>query len=351
MAAVSEEMNDRRQRVLRAVVQSYIQNPSPVGSRLVTRRYKFNLSSATIRNIMADLEEMGYLVQPHTSAGRVPTDKGFRFYVDQLDPSMKRAESEAVMSSLERKFKLMRDDINHLLGEVAHEFSFLTNHLVFAMPLRPTNTTLNRVQLYRYRGGRTVAVLMTNEGLVTSRVIDRDFGISQRDLDRISDFLNSEFSGYTIDEIRLRVVEQMSREKALADMMITQAINICREALAMPGAEIILSGLPELIGLPEFSDRIERIAKAIEDKSAIVSILDSLGAVGGLAHGPGVHVAIGREIPNVNLQDLSIVTAEYCQGTRALGSVGLIGPMRMDYARTIPLVSLMARFVSESLNS
>ncbi len=337
------ELNERRDKVLQALVDTYIDRGVPVGSRLLAKSFDFNLSSASIRNIMADLEDQGFLVQPHTSAGRVPTDKGYRYYVDALRVQGFKAKEEKLRASLEKGFQNARDDITVLLNDVTARVSSMSNCLAFAVPLRADNTTLNRVQLYRYRGNCTVAVLLTNEGLVTSKVLYTDFGLSQRELDRISDYLNSEFSSYTIDEIKTAVMEQMSREKELADVLITKAMQICREAFVFPGCDIIFSGVSELIGLPEFADQVNSIARAIEDKHTIISILD------GMRGGMEAEVLIGAENPDSGFRHLSIVTSEYRQGDRALGRVGMIGSTRMDYSSAIPLVEVMAKYISSAI--
>jgi len=334
------ELNERPRKVLMAVVQSYIDRPEPVGSRYLTKAYDFKLSPATIRNIMADLEEMGFLVQPHTSAGRMPTDSGFRYFVDSLTPEGGSAEAERILDTIGRKTGHLKDDVNGLLTEVAFHMAGVSHCAVFAVPLRPENTTLNRVQLFRYKGSKTVAVLLTNEGLITNRVIDSDFGLSQKELDRVVDFLNSEYSGHTISEIRESIEARVAHEKALKDILVTQCMHITREALAFSGTDIIMAGVPELIGLPEFSSRINSIARAIEDKKRILRILDRLSGSG------DVSVLIGRESSEMSFSDFSIVTAEYTQGDRPLGRVGMIGPTRMDYERAIPLVNSMAKYIS-----
>jgi heat-inducible transcriptional repressor len=341
-------LNERGQRVLCAVVQSYIDNPEPVGSRLVTKRFAFNLSPATIRNIMADLEDLGFLTQPHTSAGRVPTDKGYRFYVDSMglkEPAGRSATPDRrFVEALMRRIESLRDDMDDLLREATQLLSEMSHSMVFAIPVMPGRTTLNRISLYRYRGSRIVSVLLTNEGAIRNKVMDSDFGLTQRELNRISDFLNSEFGGYTIDEMRSALIEQMSREKAVCDELISRAVAICREALTFPNDEIILSGLSELIGLPEFSSRINDVLKAMEDKRRIVKLLEEMSSA------EGVNVVIGSENPDKRLRSLSIVTASYKREGRFLGSVGLIGPTRMDYPRAIAMVDAAARLISTAIS-
>jgi len=245
-----------------------------------------------------------------------------------------------VLGSMRKKLTHMGDDVNALLGEVTSYMADVTHCAVFAVPLRPDNTTLNRVQLFRYKKSKTVAVLLTNEGLVTNRIIDTDFGLSQRELDRVVEFLNSEYTGHTISEIRGSIEGRVAEEKALRDILITQCMRVTREALAFSANDIIMSGVPELIGLPEFSSRINSIARAIEDKKKILRILDRLSG------SKEVNVLIGQENPERTFSDFSIISAEYTQGERSLGRVGMIGPTRMDYQRAIPLVGSMARYIS-----
>jgi heat-inducible transcriptional repressor len=337
-------LSDRNQQILRAIVQSYIERPDPVGSRYVTKRFALNLSPATIRNIMSDLEEMGFLTQPHTSAGRIPTDKGYRFYVDSFCRGEKRGD-EAAANRLHRNLDSLKNDLNALLREATKTLSELSPYLVFAVPLKPDRTTLNRIQLFKYMGVQTVAVILTNEGVISNKVLGDDFGLSQKELNGISDYLNSEFSGSSIQEIRNAIVKQMSKEKALCDILISRAMTICGEALAIPGGEVILSGFSELLGLPDFSDRINDIARAIEDKQMILRLLDRISEASEEAQ-----VIIGSENPIRQWRKLSVVLATYRHGDRPLGSLGMIGPTRMDYSWAIPMVSMAARFITDTIS-
>jgi heat-inducible transcriptional repressor len=328
----------RYHKVLLAVVESYINRPSPVGSRFVSKKHGFNLSSATIRNIMADLEEMGYLMQPHTSAGRVPTDKGYRYFVDSL--KIQDADPGRAEELLESRFTGVREDVVKLLVEATRELSSMSHCLAFAIPARPGGSTLNRIQFFSYMGTKIVCVLITNEGLITTRILEQESDLSQPDLYRVSDYLNAEFSGHTIDEIRTMLVRQLSRDRAVRDLLINRALAICDEALSFPTEDIIFSGISELVGLPELSDKINEITRAIEDKQRIVRLLE------GLALSDGMRVVIGSENPEKKMRNLSIVTAQYHQGNRMSGALGMIGPMRMDYPRAISMVNQMARRVT-----
>lgn len=337
-------LDERNKRVLCAVVQSYINNPDPVGSRSVTKRYSFALSPATIRNIMADLEDMGFLHQPHTSAGRVPTDRGYRFYVDCLRHEEDQPNEELV-HDLTRKLEAIRHDINTLIGEATKTLSVLSHYLGVALPPNPDRTTLNRIELLKYMGNRAVAMLFTNEGLVKHRILTMNPELTQRDLNRITEYLNSEFSGYTLDEIRSMIIKEMAKEKALCDTLISRAMRICREALSFPHSDIFISGFSEVLSLPDFSniEKIKEISRAIEDKHLIIKLLDRL------SESDGVQVVIGSENLDDEMKKLSIVASTYKEGDRPIGTVGIIGPTRMDYSKAIFIVDMTAKFITRAL--
>ncbi len=338
-------LDERIHRVLWAVVESYIINPDPVGSRFVTRKYAFNLSPATIRNIMADLEDMGFLLQPHTSAGRIPTDKGYRFYVDSLTHAQEN-RNVSHLEELARNLENIRNDINALLKEASRALSTASHYLGVALSPRPENTTLRGINLFRYKDDQVMVVLLTDEGIVKNKCMPIEPGLTQRDLSRISDYLNSEFAGFTLDEIRARIVTEMQQEKAICDTLISKALTICREALYFDYAEVFISGLSEVLGLPDFSDlqRIKEISRAIEDKHLIIKLLDTM------AQSDGVKVVIGSENPASEMKKLSLVVASYKEGERPMGTVGIIGPTRMDYLKAITVVDTTAKFITKILS-
>lgn len=337
--------DERIYKVLWAVVESYITNPDPVGSRFVTKKYAFNLSSATIRNIMADLEDMGFLRQPHTSAGRVPTDKAYRFYVDYL--TQKEGTGDAnLMDEIIRKLENIRTDINALLKETSRTLSTFSHYLGVALPPNPNNTTLKGINLFKYKERQVMVVLMTDEGIVRNKVIPLDPDLTQHDLNRISEYLNSEFIGQTLDEIKSSVLRDMYRDKALCDTLISRAVRICREALSFDPGDIFISGLHEVLGLPDFSDiqRIKEISKAIEDKHLIIKLLDML------PRSEGVRVLIGSENPASEMRKLSMVVSSYREGDRPIGTIAIIGPTRMDYMKVITIVDTTAKFITRILS-
>jgi heat-inducible transcriptional repressor len=269
-------LSERSKKVLYAVVQSYINFPDPVGSRVVTKRYAFGLSPATIRNIMSDLEEMGFLTQPHTSAGRVPTDLGYRFYVDLLAEEGLHDSNLEILQGLYRRLEALRNDIDMLLSETTRNLSLLSHYLGVAMSPMPDTTTLRKINLLKYQADKIAAVLFTDEGFVKNKVVSIDPEISQKDLNRIAGYLNAEFSGLTFDEIRLKVISEMSKEKIRCDRLISKAMKICQDVLYFPQNDLFVSRLSEVLDLPDFADLKDKNCRAIEDKHTIIKLLDKL---------------------------------------------------------------------------
>lgn len=338
-------LSERSKKVLYAVVQSYINFPDPVGSRAVTKRYAFGLSPATIRNIMSDLEEMGFLRQPHTSAGRVPTDLGYRLYVDSLAEEGGIHADIEMLQGLYRKLETLKNDIDIFLNETTKNLSLLSHYLGIAMSPTPDMSTLRKINLLKYQADKVAAVLFTDEGLVKNKIVSIDPEISQKDLNRITGYLNTEFSGMTFDEIRIKIVREMSKEKIRCDRLISRAMKICQDAVYFPLNALFVSGLSEVLELPDFADldKIRELSRAIEDKHTIMNLLDKL------SESEGVQVIIGSENSMDDLKKLSVVVSPCREGDKPIGVVGIIGPTRMDYAKAIYIVENTAKFITRML--
>lgn len=343
-----EILDERSKRVLCAIVHSYIKNPEPVGSRFVTKKYSFGCSPATIRNIMADLEELGYLNQPHTSAGRIPTDRGYRFYVNCLSEmeefSNKDDHFKEFFLQFTEKLKNIKDDVNSIFLEMTNALSSISNYIGVATPPKTEKATLNRINFLKYKENKAVAILLTEEGVIKNKIIDIDTTLSQEDLSRLADFLNSEYSGYTIDEIRNMIVKRMRKEKLNWDKLIDRAIRLYEQSLSFTEEEIFMSGIYDMMNLPDFSDisRIREIAKTIKDKHLILKLLDQI------SHSEGVQVLIGSENPIEQMRSLSVVASTYKEKNKNMGVIALIGPRRMDYPKAIYMVDTLAKYLSRT---
>jgi heat-inducible transcriptional repressor len=337
-------LDERSKKVLCAVIQNYIHYPDPVGSRTVAKKYSFGLSPATIRNIMADLEEMGFLTHPHTSAGRVPTHRGYRFYVDSLMTKGDYSNKE-VIKGLFGRLEALRDNLDMLLSETTEAISLLSNYLGVAMSPKPNITTLKRIELFSHRANKIAAIIFTDEGLINSKIISSDLNLTQKDLNRIAGYLNAELSGYTFDEIRQKVIREMSREKMQCDTLISNSLNICREAFFSSYGDLFIAGLSEVLELPDFADlqKIKELSRAVEDKHAIIKLLDKL------SESDGVQIIIGSENTMDEMKELSLVVSTCKEDDRPIGVIGIIGPTRMNYSKAILIVDTAAKFISRMI--
>jgi len=342
-------LDERSKQVLYAIVQSYINNPEPVGSRFVTKAYSFGFSPATIRNIMADLADLGFLNQPHTSAGRIPTDKGYRFYVDSLADGSSRKEDaglEDIICQFTKKLGKMKTDINTMFSEVTNTLSATSNYVGIAIPPRPEKSTFRKIDLIKFKGDNVAAILLTEEGVIKNKMFAADPGLAQEDLNRIADYLNAEYSGYTLDEIEHVLVKRIKQEKLLWDKLITRAIRICEQAMSFGEDDIFVSGIYDVMDLPDFSDlsRLREISKAIKDRHLILRLLTEL------SDAEGVQVIIGDENPVAEMKKFSIVASPYKEGNRHMGVIALIGPTRMDYLKAMYMVDKFAKCVSKTFD-
>jgi len=338
-------LDERSRQVLFAVIDCYIHSPGPVGSRSVTKQYAFGLSPATIRNIMADLEEIGFLRQPHTSAGRVPTDTGYRYYVDAITAEKQSLES-GLASDLNRRLEMLRKDINLFLDDASRMLSTLSHYIGIALSPNTSSATLNRIELIKYREDQVAVILFSDEGIIRNGIVPISPEVTQADLNRISGYINDRFSGSPLDEIKRVIIGEMMKEKSLCDNLIDDAIRICRDIFSAAPGNVYISGLSEMLSLPDFCDigRIKDLMSAIEDKQIMVNFLDRISDAG------GTQIFIGSENPLDEMKKFSVVAATYKEGTRPIGTIGIIGPTRMNYQQAISIVDLTAKYITAMLS-
>jgi heat-inducible transcriptional repressor len=339
------ELNERDKDILKAVVQSYISTAEPVGSRTVTRRFDFGLCSATIRNIMADLEEKGYLSQPHTSAGRVPTDKGYRFYVDTLIEVEKERYTDSIIDELNSRLGV-RSDLKDLMEETSRMLSYMSHHLGVVLVPRWGETIYKKIEFIKLKGKKVLVIFITEEGIVQNRVIESEEDLAQRDLVRIAEFLNRKLKGLPLKEVKKRISEEMDEEKARYDRIIEKALSLYRLIIGMERVgDLYIGGMAGVFDLPDFSDvsSIKRLFKAIEDKQTLIKLLDRA------LDSEGLQVYIGSESHCHEMWDCSIITSTYKERERIIGTLGVIGPRRMNYREVISIVDYTARYLSRVL--
>jgi heat-inducible transcriptional repressor len=338
-----KELGERGWQVLQAVIFEYIVTAEPVGSRQVARKYALGLSPATIRNTMADLEEMGYLTHPHTSAGRVPTDHAYRCYVDSI-PETTLARPEALR--LQRQVGPARSDIDELMETTSAQLSALSHYaaVILAPPLRQTK--LERIDLIPVEGARALVVLATETGWGTSRILALDEPVTPAELREVARVLSASYGGLSFQEIRTRLSESAG-PPADADRLERLSSVLARKAFSsLWDRNLFHSGAIELLDQPEFADiaAMKAILRAFEEKRQLIELLTQRASTT-----DGVQVVIGSEMPYQEMQETSLVAASYKYGDRVLGVLGVVGPRRMPYAKIVPLVNYTARLVSRRL--
>lgn len=338
------ELDERSKKILLAIIQSYIDLNEPIGSRMVTERFSFGLSPATIRNTMAELNESGYLTQPHTSAGRIPTERGYRLYVDSLSKDFSLCPNKTFLQYLSNKLRFIEKDINKLIEEISKTLSTISHYVGIAMQPRSEEIVLKRIEIIRHKNNSLLCLLISEGGIVKNKTITWDDTFSQKDLCRIVKYLNHELTGLPFKEIKKKIISQISKEKTACDKLISNALRICREAI-MWATDYNYSG--EISGtrnLPEFATmaQVKKIFQAIEDKHLIVKLLDKI------SDSQGVQVFIGSENILPEMRDFSVVVSTYYDG-RAPGTIGIIGPTRMNYEHIIPIVDQTAKTLTEIL--
>jgi heat-inducible transcriptional repressor len=341
---MGEGLNERSRQILEAIIEDYIDSAEPVGSRSVTRRHHLGLSPASVRNVMADLEEMGYIASPHTSAGRVPTGKGYRFYVDSLLRVRELTSRE--QESIRQQYRLRGLRLEELLREAGKVLSSISHYTGIVTAPRLTATLFRHIEFIRLSQGRLLVVFVAQSGLVQNKLIELAEPLTQAELEQMANYLNETLGGLTIEEAKARIVEEMAREKALYDRLMARALQFSREALQEQGeGEVFIEGASNILEQPEFADleRMKRLFRAFEQKSLLVELLDKS------QQADGVQIFIGSQSHYRELEGCSLVTASYSTRHGTLGTLGVIGPTRMPYSQVIPVVDYTARRVSQML--
>ena len=327
-------LSERTRRVLATLVREHIETGEPVASQALVRRGGFALSSATIRNILVMLEELGYLRQPHTSAGRVPTDLGYRSYVDRLlkRPRTSRPAALAEAQVLEQIANLPDADAETVLSTVPHMLAQATHAVAFALMPESATAAFHRIEFVPLGAGRVLVIVVARTSQVTHKVVDLDAGVGVRELEQAANYLNSEFSGLPLAEVRRAILERLSHERVLYDRVLARALRLARASFDGVGASrpLFVEGTSSLVD--EVSEAhsgitlaaLGALVRMIEEKHRLVHLLTKY------IDGPGLTVVIGNEHPDPELREFSLVASTCADGDFA-GTVGLIGPLRMQY--------------------
>ncbi|PLY03338.1 MAG: heat-inducible transcription repressor HrcA [Desulfuromonas sp.] len=339
-------LSARNQDIFKAVVELHIETAGPVSSQAVTRRLPLKLSPATVRNVMAELEANGLIHAPHTSAGRIPTDVGYQFYVNALlhNHGLSREEQQQL-----RDHYLLRGlGMDEALQRASRVLSELSCYTGMVMAPSFSQTIFRHIDFHALPGGRVLVILVSESGIVENRVISVEEPVRQAELDQAANYLNTTLSGLSMAEAQMRILQQMVEEKTRVDVLVRRALRLSREALKDElGSQVFIEGTTQMLEQPEFADleTMKRLLRAFEQKSLLVALLDRSRKTG------GTQVCFGSDSGIAELSGCSLITASFTSGRGATGTIGIIGPVRMPYAHVIPLVDCSARLISQMLKT
>ena len=326
------QLDNRKITILKAIIKTYLETGEPVGSRTISKYSELKLSSATIRNEMSDLEEMGYIIQPHTSAGRIPSDKGYRFYVDQI---MQEKDNEVT------EFKDMMvqkvDKLELVLKKMAQVLAANTNYAAMISGPSYHKTKLKFIQLSRVEAHKLLGVVVVEGNIVKNTMIDIAEELGEQELLNLNILLNSSLNGLTIEEINLDIISRLKEDAGIHSQVVELVLNEVAEAIKAGGEDlqIYTSGATNIFRYPELSegDKASKLIGTLEHKEMLQEFVSEVNTENG--GDAGIQVYIGDETPVQSMKDCSVVTANYDLGGGLRGTVGIIGPKRMDYEKVL----------------
>ncbi|MCI8433345.1 MAG: heat-inducible transcription repressor HrcA [Lachnospiraceae bacterium] len=327
---VEVELDDRKKKILQAVIRNYLETGEPVGSRTISKYTDLNLSSATIRNEMADLEEMGYILQPHTSAGRIPSDKGYRLYVDTM---MEEKEREVV--ELKEMLVERQDKMETLLKQVAKVLARNTQYATMISAPQVKRNKLKFIQLSRVDARQILAVIVIEGNVIKNNILEVDEALSDETLLKLNILLNTNLNGLSIDEINLGMIAVMKQQAGIHSDIVGEVVDAVAEAIrAEEDLEIYTSGTNNIFRYPELADqqKASELINTFEEKQLLGELLQETSAG---EENTGIQVYIGSETPVQSMRDCSVVTATYELGGGMKGTIGIVGPKRMDYDKVV----------------
>ena len=328
---MDSELDERKRKILKAIIQTYLETGEPVGSRTISKDTDLNLSSATIRNEMSDLEELGYIVQPHTSAGRIPSDAGYRLYEDELMREKEQEVSEIKEMMIERT-----DKMEKVLKQVVKVLASNTNYATMITGPTYHRNKLKFIQLSRVAEMQLLAVLVIEGNIVKNHMIALQEPMDDDTILKLNLLLNTQLNGLTIEEINLGMITKMKEQAGIHSAVVGSVIDAVANAIAVDDdeVEIYTSGTTNIFKYPELADtsKASELISAFEEKQELVDLVkDTMNS----EENTGIQVYIGNETPVKTMKDCSVVTATYDLGGGMQGTIGIIGPKRMDYENVV----------------
>jgi heat-inducible transcriptional repressor len=342
----NEELNDREKNILRFIIQQFILTANPVGSRNITKRYDIGFSPATVRNIMSDLEDSGFIDHPHTSAGRIPTDKGYRFYVDTLMDVKKLRSSE--MGLINKSLETNLNETDELLKMASNLLSSITHQIACVTYPKLDSGIFEKIQIIQLTSTRILVVITIKSGLVKTITLELNSDLKPSQLDPVQQLLNERLSGLSLKEIRETFKERFrdveEDQHPIIRLFVDSVDKIFKDDTR--GERALITGAKNVIKQPEFEnpDSFQSVIELIEDKDIIIHILEKSG------ENEQVYISIGSENENEKLNEYSFISKKYQLGEFS-GTLGIVGPKRMEYSKVIAIVDYIAKMISEILKN
>ena len=339
------ELDERKQKILQAIIRNYMETGEPVGSRTISKYSDLNLSSATIRNEMSDLEEMGYIVQPHTSAGRIPSDKGYRLYVDHILEEKNHEVQELKDLMIERS-----DKMEQVLKQVVKVLAANTNYATMVSAPTYHRNKLKFIQLSKVNATQILTVIMIEGNIVRNKVIDVTEELDQETVLKLNILLNSVLNGLSIEEINLAMIQNLKEQAGIHSELVGSVIDAVAEVIhSEDEVEIYTSGATNIFRYPELSDngKASELISTFEEKQQLSDLVNQTLEN---SDSKGIQVSIGQETPIQSMKDCSVVTATYELGEGLQGTIGIIGPKRMDYENVLKTLKTLTEQLDEIYN-
>lgn len=335
------QMDERKTKILQAVIRNYLETGEPVGSRTISKYTDLNLSSATIRNEMADLEEMGFIIQPHTSAGRIPSDKGYRFYVDTMMETKEREMTEMKDMLLERQ-----DKLETLLKQVAKVLAQNTKYATMISAPQTHKNKLKFIQLSRVDDSHILTVIVVEGNVIKNKILSIAEELNEETLLKLNILLNTHLNGLSLEEINLALITNMKQQAGIHSAIVSDVIDAVADAIREDeDLEIYTSGTNNIFRYPELADqeKASELINTFEEKNQLSELVKDAFE----GEETGIQVYIGNETPVQSMKDCSVVTATYELGDGMRGTIGIIGPKRMDYDKVIGTLKSMRSQLDE----
>lgn len=340
-------MNERKRRILHTIINEYVTNAEPVGSRHIAKNLDLGLSSATIRNEMADLEDMGYLEQPHTSSGRVPSDKGYRFYVNELMSGYEINQRDIDVLAAAMEIKLNQFD--KVIRQASILLSQLTNYTAVLMTPETKHGAIKTIELVPVDSSSMIIILVTNEGIMKNKRVYIPNGVNNEAIPQISALLKKKLSGLLLNEIDVKKINEIKKALGLNYEMLFPILDFISDIIddIQKETDIYLSGVTNIFNFPEYRDvsRAKAFIEFLDDKQSVAKALSDTGD----NNDQGINIRIGSENDLDVMQDLSLVTANYHVGGRAAGRLGIIGPTRMNYSKVVANINQISNYLDKLL--